>query len=885
MRKIRVLLTIALLTVITLMNAQTIDLLLEKMETYSDSYPQEKLYLQLDKNVYSAGESIWFKSYATIGIYNLFSNVSGLAYVDLINMSGVKIDSIIIPLVMGIGLGDFVLPDTLSEGSYRLRAYTNWMRNAEDYYFYDRTLQVVNGRTDNIVTKTTLQPGKSSSNYLIDIKHANGVPIPNEKISYELIYDNKVAERKRISSDLKGRISINVDNKYKDGVINLQFTNPEKRIVKKTIKVRDAAAVNHVEVLPEGGKLLAGVLNTVGIKSINGQGLGEKVEVFFSNGIDTLASCMTNDLGMGACSLFLHNESSLQAYYLDKDGTQIAVDVPPIHTSGYALQVNNQNSTKVFAQLNVSEDLINGEDIFFVVHHIGKVFYLSKQKVNKAELFFSLDRDMLPSGVITITMLNSKFVPLTERPIFIYHPSSLLNLDIKSDKKSYGHREKVSIDLKSLSMDTVKAAALSASVLNVTKVHDNLAVLPNILSGLLLSSDLKGYIENPGYYFENNELKVADMDYLMLTQGWRNIDWSILGLTIPIKYVPEKALSISGYTKKLGRAKVEPGAKVQLISTQNYMDFMDTVSNEDGLFRFDNILFPDSVKYMITAKDGTKGKSNIDIVYNKPIMSPVGRNRNEPDELWDVNLLYKDDMGYSNKYLSELERIGLKEKSVQIEEVVVRARQEPKVAKNSSNLNGAGRADQIITAEDLSTCSSLEMCLAGRVMGVTWQGGIPYNTRGNVPMQVVLDGMFIEADQISSINVSDVESIEVLRNSNYTTIYGSNGANGVIVITSKSGEALTRNYTPKGIIVVSPKGIHMNKVFYAPKYDVSSGGIGQMADLRTLIHWEPSLVLDMTGEAHFSFYTADEKGTYLITIEGLDLYGRICHTVYTFEVH
>lgn len=882
MRKIRVFLTIALLVVITFVNAQSIDRLVEKMETYSASYPQEKLYLQLDKNVYSAGESIWFKSYATIGIYNLFSNLSGIAYVDLINISGVKVDSVIIPLVMGIGLGDFVLPDTLAEGSYRLRAYTNWMRNAEDFYFYDRTLQVVNGRSDNIVTNTTLQPGKSSSDYLIDIKYASGVPLQNEKISYELIYNNKVFERKRLSSDAQGRISINVDNKYKDGLINLQFTSPDKRIVKKTIKVRDAEAVNHVEILPEGGKLLAGVLNTVGIKSINGRGLGEQVEVIFTNGSDTLARCMTNDLGMGACSLFLNKESSLQAYYLDKDGTKVAVSVPPVYTSGYALQVNNQNSNKIFVQLNVSEDRINGEDIFFVVHHIGKVFYLSKQKVNKDELFFSLDKQMLPSGVITITMLNSKLVPLTERPIFIYHPSSLLDLEIKSDKKSYGHREKVRIDLKSLSMDTVKAAALSASVLNMTKIQDNLGLLPNILSGLLLSSDLKGYIENPGYYFENNELKVADMDYLMLTQGWRNIDWSILDLTIPTKYPAEKALSISGYTKKLGRAKAEPGAKVQLISTQNYMNFIDTVSNDDGFFRFDNILFPDSVKYLITAKDGTKGKSNIDIVYNKPIMAPVGRNRNQPDELWDINLLYTSEMENSNKYMSELERIGLKEKSVQIEEVVVRARQEPKVAKNSSNLNGAGHADQIITAEDLSTCTSLEICLAGRVMGVTWQGGIPYNTRGNVPMQVVLDGMFIEPDQISSINVSDVQSIEVLRSINYTSIYGSNGYGGLLIITSKSGDALTRNYTPKGIVAIQPKGIHMNKVFYAPKYDVS--GVGQMMDLRTLIHWEPSLVLDMSGETHFSFYTADEKGTYLITIEGLDLYGRICHTVYTFEV-
>lgn len=183
----------------------------------------------------------------------------------------------------------------------------------------------------------------------------------------------------------------------------------------------------------------------------------------------------------------------------------------------------------------------------------------------------------------------------------------------------------------------------------------------------------------------------------------------------------------------------------------------------------------------------------------------------------------------------------------------------------------------------MSNCVSLDICLSGRLTGVYWQSGIPYNTRGNTPMQVVLDGMFIEADQISMLNVADIESVEVLRNSNYTAVYGSNGGNGLIVITTKSGESSLRGYVPKGIITIQPKGLHKNREFYKSKYDVSES-VKIEQDLRTVIHWEPAIVTTNKGKATFDFYTADEKGKYIMVIEGLDLYGKICRKIVEIDI-
>ena len=151
-------------------------------------------------------------------------------------------------------------------------------------------------------------------------------------------------------------------------------------------------------------------------------------------------------------------------------------------------------------------------------------------------------------------------------------------------------------------------------------------------------------------------------------------------------------------------------------------------------------------------------------------------------------------------------------------------------------------------------------------------------------MQVVLDGMYVEGDMLSMINPADVQSVEVLRNVNYTSIYGSYGGNGLIIITSKTGaDAMRSNYRPKGIVTVQPKGLHVNKTFYKPVYEPDSETILRQ-DLRTTIHWEPNIITDENGKATFDFYTSDEQGDYLITIEGLDFNGKLGRETFTIEV-
>ncbi|MFD2553639.1 TonB-dependent receptor plug domain-containing protein [Sphingobacterium tabacisoli] len=864
--------------------SQDIQKVLTDMETYHRSNPQEKLYLHLDKYAYTAGETIWFKAYTTIGLQNLFSNHSGIAYVELIDGAKRTVSSMTIPLVMGLGMGDFKLQDTITEGSYRLRAYTNWMRNADEAYFYDRTIQITNGRTDNVMTKTSVRTEGKDNVYTIQLKSLSGLPLAKRQLRYEVLSGGETVERKRGNTDEEGNLLIALSKKYGDAYLKLRFDNLEKLPVNKLLRIVPPTLANSVQLFPEGGKLLGDRINNIAVKAINPKGMGIKAKVTFTIGKDTAGVIETNSLGMGAGYIFVQPDTPVAARAAFEDGSEVDVPMPSVYASGYAITVNNQNGSKVFAQLNVSKDLVSQKEVYFVLHHLSEVIFVSKQKLSKDELVFSVDKKMMPTGVLTISVLDERFQPIVERPFFNYNLNSMLPVVLHLNKERFTTRERVKVDLSVGSdSDSIRFGAFSASVIDLSKIKDSVSLAPNIISTLLLNSDLNGYIENPGYYFGSEGVRSRDLDLLMLTQGWRNIDWGELEGNRKPKYDVEKALKISGYTKKLGRTKPEIGAKVQLISTKNFMNFVDTTSNEEGYFEFNDLLFPDSVKFLVSARDANKGKNNIDIVIDKEERASVGDNRNRGDEIEDVNAMYIDQINQSKQFFAELERQGLMEKSIAIEEVVVRASAKKKVSEYSSNLNGPGNADQVLTSEELSTCSTLDMCLSGRLMGVSFVGGVPYNTRGNVPMQIVLDGMYLEGDQLSMININDVESVEVLRNANYTSIYGVNGGNGLLIITSKRGTSAMNNYVPKGIMTVQPQGLHVNREFYKPVYDVEDGN-KLSRDLRTTIHWEPNIVADKSGKASFDFFTADGKGRYVIIVEGLDLSGRILRKLVEFEV-
>lgn len=879
-------------------DTQVIEGVLEKLENYASQYPQEKVYLHLDKPYYTVGDDIWFKGYVTIGAYNQLSGLSKILYVDLVDPEDHIVQSIRLPLVAGVTMGDFELADSLDEGNYRIRAYTNWMRNFEPDIFYDRTLPIGNARTDNIVTHSTFSYENSPVHRVhaeITLTDLDGKPLADMDASYQVVMEGRNIERGRETTDGEGRIAFDFVNKQpfnlQSGEVLLTLSAPDKQTINKRIPLKTTSNTNSIQFFPESGHLVAGNLTKVAFKALAPEGIGIGVKGYLQDEAGTRMTEFESEYaGMGVLSFIPQAGTAYTARVTYDDGSEGEVELPAVKASGYALAVNNQLDKQLFVQAYASDDLVKGQEISLLVQRNGTVFYASKGKQTKNEAIFSIPRENVPEGVVQVALFVADGIPVAERTVFNYNDASLLPLVAETDRETYGQKEKVAVQLTAgQASDTTRIATLSAAVVDMAKVPIDSGVREgNIYASLLLSSDIKGYIETPAYYFETPDItRRRQLDNVMLTQGWSRINWQELagGAERALTYTPEQDLRISGVvTKRNGKTPV-PNATVTILSTSNIAAIVDTLTDAEGRFNFDRLLFYDETKFVVQARD-ERGRKNVDVILDEVPRQQVTRNANEPDATIDVNQSIQTYLKNTEAQFKEMERYGLKEKTILLEEVEVNKRAEKKV-KHSSNLNGPGNADQVITAEELAIgCSSLTVCLQGRLVGVIFKNGVPYSTRSpNQPMQIIMDGMYMEGDALAMISPPDVETIEVLRGIG-TAVYGSMGSGGVIIITTKRGDGTGYNrdiYTP-GVVTHSPQGYYEVREFYVPDYSAPVDSLAGMKDLRTTIHWAPNIVTGEDGTTAFEFYTAETPGTYRIVVEGLDVNGRLARAVRYFTV-
>jgi TonB-dependent SusC/RagA subfamily outer membrane receptor len=175
------------------------------------------------------------------------------------------------------------------------------------------------------------------------------------------------------------------------------------------------------------------------------------------------------------------------------------------------------------------------------------------------------------------------------------------------------------------------------------------------------------------------------------------------------------------------------------------------------------------------------------------------------------------------------------------------------------------------------------MALGGRIAGVQVFNGKAFARQASGPMTIMLDGINMGDISLDEININDIESVEVLKSIGNTSIYGMNGGNGVLVITSKRGGASSSvNVYAPGIMTFAPKGFARYRQFYSPKY---TDNADPKPDLRTTVYWDPSLISDEKGNFKFEYFNTDEPGLYRVVIEGIDLMGNIARKTFTYQVN
>lgn len=871
-----------------------------QLDKWLNTYPQEKVYLHFDKPYYAVGDDMWFKAYVTVGPKHQLSALSGALNVELIDDRDSVKQSIKIKLIAGLGYGDFALSDTLAAGSYRIRAYTNWMRNAGPGYFFDKMIQIGNAVNNTVFTKTTYtyhtQNGQQVTDAVINYADFGGVPYTNKEVSYQVQLNNKDISKGKGITDAKGDLHISFINTQetplKKGNIITKIKVQDKVTITTVVPVKALSAKVNVQFFPESGNLVNGLPTKVAFKAVGDDGLGKAISgTVVDNDNQEVADIKTQHLGMGQFILIPEAGKTYSAKLTYEDGSQGTVVLPKALDQGYVLSLNSNlpNDPDHIVLRIMASPALAGSEISLVAQSGGSICFAAKNKVENGMLSSKIAKDRFPTGIVQFTLFNAAGDPVNERLIFVNRADGL-KIDLVSPQQTYAQREKVKLQITANSPDNKPVvASLSAAVIDETKVPVNESDETTILSGILLSSDIKGYIEKPNYYFAHTDKYAQDdLDLLMLTQGYRRFEWKQLMADnfAPPVYQPEPTLQVSGRVHTSNNKPVV-GGKVTLFTTAGGVFILDTLTDANGRFAFKGLDFKDSIRFIVQARTA-KDKKYVDIDLDNVGRQPVTPNVNAPDIDVNINNTMLPYLQSSKLYYQQQIKNGVGNHNILLKEVVIREKRKP-VIENSSNLNGPGNANQVIKGNEISKmgCPDITVCLQGRLLGVTFRNGVAYSTRSpGTPMQIIVDGAYVGDDFLSSINPYDIGSIEVLRSIEYTSIYGTRGSGGVLVINTKRGNEMGddsyQRYTP-GLIRYSPKGFYKARTFYSPQYDDPKTNI-TLADLRSTIYWEPNVITDKDGKATIEFFNAGSKGTYRVVVEGIDNDGHIGRYVYRYKV-
>ncbi|HEY0899974.1 MAG TPA: TonB-dependent receptor plug domain-containing protein, partial [Sphingobacteriaceae bacterium] len=646
-----------------------------------------------------------------------------------------------------------------------------------------------------------------------------------------------------------------------------------------------------VQFFPEGGDLVDGIRSRVAFKAVGADGLGVDIEgIITDEDKEKIAEFKSEYAGMGIFGLTPQSGKNYEAVITFKDGSQKSYKLPKALKTGYVLSANNSDSENIRVKVSMSPSLVGKGAVTIIGHSNGIVGYTSQTKAESATLSSTIPKSKFQRGILHLTLFSQKNEPVSERLLFINRPDQL-KLIVSSDKPEYLKREKSRIFLEAKDTKGVpQVGSFSVAIIDENKVPFDDIYETTILSNLLLASDIKGYVETPNYYFTDvNDQKIRELDNLLLTQGWRRFTWkSILANAYPLlSFAPEREIGISGIVTDF-RGRPISGGKVTLLSSAGDVLVLDTLTDSTGRFAFNNLIFKDSTKFVVQARNA-KDRKNVEVELDRIPPQLVTKNKNAPEVEINVNNSMIGYLKNSRNQFEELRRFGLANRSIMLKEVkVVERRQQ---ARNSSNLNGGGVADAVLDDSQFQNCVSLDQCLQGRVAGLIIQDGIAYSSRsmyssfqGLVPMQLILDGTYVTPDYLRLIPPRDVESVEVLKSASNTAIYGIRGGGGVLIITTKRGKQNLgyTSYAP-GIATFNPQGFYKIRDFYSPDYNDPKTNT-KIPDLRTTIYWNPQIITDEAGKKQLEFFNADGTGDYKVIVEGVDTNGNIARTIFRYKV-
>ena len=826
-------------------------------------FSQEKVYVLTDKASYVAGEHIWFRAFLTDALtHRQDSPKSRYVYVDLIDPNGHIIKNHKIrPDSSGVFHNRMELDENLAEGNYMLRAYTAYMRARPDYLF-EKIIFIANPASlkidaepsfsfegDNQVS-VSFQFRNAQDNSLLPVTSV-GVKIGNAELQ-------EFPARRNIS------FRPNPEDKY----LYVSFSHNQQKYAKYLPIPAKKEDSFDVSFFPEGGYLVADGLSKVGFKALRSDGLSEEISGDIFDAQDRhVGSIQSLHAGMGSFLLMPEAGNSYYAICSNKDSLRLRFALPEVQTKASVLQVQRRNNQILISVQGQGAQ--KNQERFLVAHIRGSVLYADKMPTGN---MLALQTLGLPPGIIQILLLDKDMNPLSERLVF-NRPQDWATAELTPHQPAYGNRALVKMDIQLKLPEGYENEGSFA--LSVTDDHD---LLPDscmtIASYLLLSSELRGHIEDAGYYLQDLPQAGEALDALMLTQGWRRYDIPAVikgQLEEPQAYV-EGGMELSGSVKELISGRPAQGVSVFVMAPdKNYIQ--ELKSDKTGRFYHSGFEFPDSTRYIVSAHTQNNRRVALSVDSLEPALAAksFAAMQKQKDLRFDAYVAKAD-----QKYIDEE---GIR--SYELIEAVVTA-QKPVEGRSIY-------ASQIVerpVAQDLIEKNKLDIvAILKQVPGITlsppnapeYVSFRPDPGRNPEPALLVVDNVVMRGLPIDVLSGIPIKRIELMKPP-VSYMFGIDGAQGAILITTDTEAAYTPAYTPH-MVSLTPLGYKQAAEFYAPVYETSAQRSAGKADRRTTIFWKPNVQIT-DGKASVEFYTADTPNTtYSAVLEGITANGVVVRQI------
>lgn len=863
----------------------------------------EKIYLQLDRKVYTNGDTVWFKCIVSNASEHIPSVLSGILYVELIGEDKTILQKKLIKIKNGIGQGNFDLDKKIPKGTYLIRAYTQWNQNFDDDFLFEEYIQVFTNETYTIepINSIKLIKDEAGSDHLEVLFNPEVIDsLQKNKLTVFLTIDGK-KDSLLIKKDKNDKYILDYNIKKESQFATLKIETETTKTYTKTFALNKDYI--DLQFFPESGELVLGLSSKVGFKALDANGKGKFIEGdIIDEKEEIITSFKSNTLGMG--SFFINNADSAKKYRARVKLSSIQsslFQLPNVAATGNTLSIHKQGNNIV---VKAFSNYMENDSIFLRISFRGIDLYEKKVNLTQGVYQSLLSTVEIPEGIISFTMLDNTKKPIAERLYFNKKPQGRIKINLSTNKNKYTKRELTHLNIQTTNnKDEPIKANTSLLVINKEELGTMQSLRQNILSYFLIDSELKGNIENPRYYFKNDSIN-NDLEALMLTQGWSKYNYSKPHKSHSIK--PEKSLTVSGKVNKLfSDKKGQKDIELTLITSGKNKSIYTQVTDSLGKFNFDiNDEYGKEIEILIqTAKKLDQKTSNsvaIDEKKSPSISFEQDKLVQQIDSI--VELFVKKSMKQKEidqKFENQFGGILLNEVNV-----TTMSPNRKKVTDRYGKPNTIISGKEIRDKEEKWSYGLYSILLFHFIDKITIERDSTNQYLqaivNNMPTLVVIDGIpvqYVDYEHIPYIRPSQVTSFEIIENAKdfgrlYCEVHNELSGcippsppwGNVIAIYTHAGIGLTGTKKPKGLTQTTVPVFSSPREFYAPKYENINPDDWQHADIRTLIHWQPILNTDDLGKAATSFYNTDNKGKMMIIVEAISNEGEIGYQELNYEI-